>query len=290
MAATDNDDMESEETGLIRVFRLIKRLWPLWTLIIGLPMVLILHAGTVLHWTLGGILLACLMIGIATFRKGGRAALAAFFKAHWKKLMLAAVFVPIVAPPTISYYTKLLGRDWERTMNAPELYFIWNVNSGEFSKGDQKKLERWDPRDPDKNEDLRRLILMAANAVNIQADRLTPFDPSLLKRGVPFTLVVFESWSPEEQPPQAGTRLVMYFITPYEPPEGAKELKGNTKSDEQLAKMQKTLFKMVVKSVPRSLDLRLAFLVDGFSQSSGHPVSLDILQEIIDRNLDTGPG
>lgn len=229
-----------------------------------------------LQYFLGGpfISLALLaVVAVITARALGKQQTIAFAKKRWYLVAPVTLAALIFLKPALMFYVSWMNTDWERTLDPPTVYYIWNVNKEGFSSDDKKRLEHLNPS-KEQNTGMRSNILVAASAVGINADRLAPFDPSLLKDHSRFTVIVFESISSEV--PQ----LIVYFISPVKEPDKLEDGK-------------EPRFNMVPMAVPATLDITLGFLATGLSRSTGEPISEKFLKEFLQRQQQlqeqTGP-
>lgn len=234
-----------------------------------------------------------ILIVLAIWRSRGKDGLTALMKRRWKWVVPLALCLPIFLPPLLAYYQKIFWTDWSRIMDRSPIYYIWNADSTVFGNPkDQEKLGRWNPGTKE-NEAVRAMLLAAAQSVGIDADRLLPFSPTLLQQDQPFTLVVFETISPQLLPPAPGEknppppalgRLQVYFITPATPaidePTSKKVDAGSPLKKKQEA-VPAGEFNMISMYAPQNLDIRFDFLTEGFHLSTGRPVDFKFLGEFI---------
>lgn len=295
----DSDEFEEEEDKEAFVKFIDSRVeWmkshKALSIVFGLAMLaMFTMIGTgLIHWATGLTTLVFLRLGAHFFRPSARSKTLAFAgKNKWRMgLIIAfALTLPVLAPMLLTTYGGMYFRDWDRTMDPPKIYYVWIVEPSGFSQADQKKLEHLNPG-REGNEDIKGLILLAAAAVNLEGDELVPFDRSALDRGERFSLILFESVQEEEMvlvPPKEGepppeepsykkqvvSHVNVYFITP--------KLDGQeTKPDSPLKKKEENedgkqaLFNMKAYELPPSLNMSFGMLAEGFSKSTGRPISL----------------
>lgn len=209
-----------------------------------------------------------------------------FLKRRWQYVIPITLLLLVVLQPMIMYYGSWVSIDWERKFNPPTIYYVWNVDESQFSSS-KAKIRKLNPG-KEENVGIRSSILLAANAVNIDADRLEVFDPSEMKDRQDFTVIVFETMQAEmpvfategkNQEPEVRkvTQLMVYFVTPC-PPDPKKVADGT----------EKLVFNMVGVSAPPLFDVNLHFLANGFASASGNPIEMNVLQNFLERKVKEG--
>ncbi len=257
--------------------------------------VLVMIVFGLIHWATGITTLMFVRLGMHFFKPSVRSRTFNYLAKHRVKagfIVLFALTLPILAPMLLTTYGGLYFRDWDRQMDPPKIYYVWIVDDTAFNKEDQKRLSRLNPGG-EKSESIEGLILLAAASVNLEGDKLVPFERTNLNNGEPFSVIVFESEqeevmvpvTPKEGEPipetpamqkQMVSYVTLYFITP------VTDENGEVKTKEKDGK-KKAIFKMVPYRLPPTLNVSFGMLAQGFSDATGREIDLADLKVFLQK-------
>ena len=266
---------------------------------VGAVMVLATILFHVLEWVdyriLGSEFLLIFIALLYYFANGWKATKKVFRK-HWFVLSALYLFGAMTVPFIMYFYGNAFTMDVDRIIAPPKVYYIWSVNPEHFTKEEQAVLKQLNPGESE-GEQTYSLMLAAARAADIQADKLKVFDASEIEKGEDFTLVIFQSFSlphlyppPPDEPdkgPHMGKKgkLILVFMSP-KTPEEIKEVTKPSGTDliaraqQNVTQQAQLRFTLEFEEV-ENLQLPFGQLAKGFARSKGRDLDLSKLDRLL---------